>query len=129
MDLIKFTQEQQAKMLKCFGDSFVEALASRLDYYVKRWQLFDFSLIEYYSWNCLFICRSRNYGGCVLKIFGSGKETYINEVRVLNEVKGNRRYVQVYEIDEERGALLLERVNPGETDNVHTHEDLLQEDF
>lgn len=115
MELIKFTKEQQEKMVKCFGDSFVEALPSRLDYYAKRWQLSDFSLIEYYSWNCLLNCRSEKHGDCVLKIFSGGKDIYINETRVLIETERNRQYVRAYEIDEEQGALLLERVTPGTT--------------
>lgn len=115
MNLITFTQEQQTKMEKCFGRSFVESLPSRLDYYAKRWRLSDFSLIEYYSWNCLLNCRSENHGDCVLKIFSGGKDIYMNEIRVLLETKGNSRYVQAYEIDEEGGALLLERIKPGTT--------------
>lgn len=115
MELIIFTEEQNKKMVKCFGDSFVEALPSRLGFYAKRWQLFDFSLIEYYSWNCLLTCRSEKHGDCVLKIFSGGKDIYINEIRVLMDVKGNSRYVRTHEIDEEEGALLLERVHPGTT--------------
>ncbi|MDD4494290.1 MAG: aminoglycoside phosphotransferase family protein [Eubacteriales bacterium] len=115
MDLILLTKEQHEKMIKCFGSNFVEALPSRLDYYAKQWNLSDFSLIEYYSWNCLLNCRSENHGDCVLKIFSGGKDIYINEIKVLIETKGNRRYVQAYKIDDERGALLLERVTPGTT--------------
>ncbi|MDD2361836.1 MAG: aminoglycoside phosphotransferase family protein [Eubacteriales bacterium] len=115
MELIKFTQEQQSKMVKCFGSDFVEALPSKLDDYAGRWQLSDLSLIEYYSNNCLLTCRSEVYGDCVLKIFGCGKDIYIHEIRVLKEVNGTHQYVRAYEIDEERGALLLERVIPGET--------------
>jgi streptomycin 6-kinase len=114
-NLIQFTYEQQSKMINCFGDSFVKALSSRLDHYAERWKLSNLSLIEYYSVNCLFTCRSEIYGDCVLKIFGCEYEWYIGEIKVLTELKGNRRYVQAYEIDEERGALLLERISPGKT--------------
>lgn len=115
MNLILFTQEQYTKMLQCFGNEFVDVLPSKLDFYEKQWQLSDFSLIEYYSWNCLLNCRSEKHGNCVLKIFSGGQDIYMNEVRVLIEVKGTRRYAQVFEIDDEHGALLLERVTPGTT--------------
>ena len=115
LELIKFTDEQKSKLLRCFGGSFVEALPSRLEYYAKLWKLSDFSLIEYYSWYCLFICHSKKHGDCVLKVCGGGKDVYINEIRFFAEVKENRRYVKAYEVDEECGALLLQRVIPGTT--------------
>ena len=113
--MIAFTQEQHNIMLQCFGESFMNELPAKLEFFAKQWQLNDFSLIEYYSVNCLFYCRSEKYGDCVLKVFGCDYQWYIDEINVLNEFEGNRRYVQAHECNKELGALLLERISPGET--------------
>ncbi|MCL2046985.1 MAG: aminoglycoside phosphotransferase family protein [Oscillospiraceae bacterium] len=113
--MIVFTQEQHNNMLQCFGESFVNKLPTKLEFFAKQWELSDFSLIEYYSVNCLFYCQSEEYGDCVLKVFGCDYHWYIDEINVLNEFKGNRRYVQAHECNKELGALLLERISPGET--------------
>lgn len=115
MPLIRFTPKQRAKMLRCFGKEFMKALPTKIANYAAQWRLSDFALIEYYSWNCLLSCRSEIHGDCVLKIFSGGSDYYLHEVRTLAEQSENCRYVQVYERDEECGALLLERVCPGTT--------------
>jgi streptomycin 6-kinase len=102
-------------MVKCFGQSFTDALPERLAHYAERWVLKDFTLIEYFSVNCLFLCCSEKFGDCVLKIFGCSYEWYIDEIRALRELKGQHRYVRAYEYDEEHGALLLECIHPGTT--------------
>jgi streptomycin 6-kinase len=113
MDAISFTEEQYINMSKCFGREFVQGLPSRLEDYAERWQLSDLKLIEYYSVNCLFSCRSDLYGDCVLKIFGCGYEFYIDEIKILTGLEGRYGYVRAYGCDEEHGALLLERIVPG----------------
>jgi len=112
---VTFTPAQQAEMLQCFGKPFMDALPARLADYAKRWGLAKFSFIEYYSVNCLFLCRSEKHGSCVLKIFGCDYAWYIGEFRMLCELNGKCGYVGVYEHDEEGGALLLERIEPGIT--------------
>ena len=113
--MITFTQEQQKNLLECFGESFSKELPVKLAYFAKKWQLDDFSFIEYYSVNCLFICRSTKYGNCVLKIFGCEYEWYIIEIFALNEYDGKCKYVKAHEFDTELGAILLERIVPGVT--------------
>ena len=115
MFMVMFTNDQMEKMLECFGSDFLETLPEKLDTVAQKWQLDDLLFIEYYSVNCLFTCVSKHYGDCVLKVFGTSHEWYIDEIRALNESKGNLRYVQTYECDEELGALLLERIFPGVT--------------
>jgi streptomycin 6-kinase len=115
MKLIEFTQEQQKNMARCFGGKFLETLPAQLADYANLWQLSDFSLIEYYSNNCLLTCRSTRCGDCVLKIYGREYEGNVYEARFLAAVKGNGQYVQAYEIDEKGGAVLPERIQPGTT--------------
>jgi len=110
-----FTPKQREEMVQCFGASFTDSLHVRLVSYAERWRLTNITLIEYYSVNCLFTCYSEHYGDCVLKIFGADYEWYIGEIRALREFNGQCRYVRAYEYDEELGALLLERIQPGTT--------------
>lgn len=110
---INFTSKQQEDLLQCFGKPFVDALPARLRGYADAWGLTGFSLIEYYSVNCLFFCHSTKYGECVLKIFGCEYEWYIGEIQMLGEVNGEHGYVRAYECDEENGAILLQRIFPG----------------
>jgi len=110
---ISFTEDQHTKMQNCFGESFIRALPVKISKYASEWQLQDFSLIEYYSVNCLFTCSSKRYGDCVLKIFGCEYKWYISEINALITVDKNSHYVKVYECDEKNGALLLERIKPG----------------
>ena len=110
-----FTPKQREEMVQCFGELFTDSLRVRLAGYSERWRLTNITLIEYYSVNCLFTCYSEHYGDCVLKIFGAGYEWYIGEIRALREFNGQCRYVRAFEYDEELGALLLERIQPGTT--------------
>ena len=113
MYIFTLSNEQTKKINKNFGKDFVQSLPEKLAIYIKKWRLNNFSLIEYYSNNCLLMCESSRYGECVIKIFPSGYEYYINEARSLAEVSGKCGYVKVYEYDEEHSVLLLERISPG----------------
>ncbi|WP_037585560.1 aminoglycoside phosphotransferase family protein [Stenoxybacter acetivorans] len=108
-----FTPKQLQDITDNFGQTFADALPVRLHGYAQQWRLSQFIFIEYYSVNCLFICRSELHGNCVLKIFGGEFKWYIGEIRALREFGGNCGYVRAFECDEKNGALLLEQIVPG----------------
>lgn len=111
----EFDPKHRDEITKCFGYAFMDALPKSLADYSERWGLSEFRLVEYYSVNCLFYCKSAEHGDCVLKIFGCEYKWFIDEICVIRELDGKYRYVRAYESDEGQGALLLERIKPGTT--------------
>lgn len=99
------------KIISHFGSEFYSRMIYKLARYSKKWELYDFEQIDYYSVNCIFKCRSKMHGDCVLKIGEPCKETK-TEYETLVEYNGNW-FCRVYEADIDNGVFLIERIIPG----------------
>jgi len=104
-------QNEIVQIREYFGQVFLEKLERDLAVYTACWQLSELSLIDYFSVNCLFLCRSQIYGDAVLKIGNPCRETFA-EIAMLREYGGGR-FCRLYEADPENGVLLLEQIRPG----------------
>ena len=108
-----FRWDEKDKLIDRFGADFFARLCAMLDKYTPAWGLTDISLIDYFSANALFTCRSAMYGDCVLKICVPWPEV-LGELYALREYDG-RGFCKLYEVDFDDFVLLVERIVPGET--------------
>lgn len=99
------------KIISHFGYEFYRKLLHKLNKYSMMWELENFEQIDYYSVNCVFICKSKKYGACILKIGEPCNETK-TEYKTLVEYEGTW-FCRVYEADIDNGVLLIERIIPG----------------
>lgn len=94
-----------------FGQAFYEKVIRDLSFYAKKWKLEIESCIDYYSVNCIFICRSALFGPAVLKIGNPSREVR-TEANLLKEYNGGR-FCKMYDCDLENGVILEEYIYPG----------------
>jgi len=105
-----FTADERAKITTNFDAGFLEKLLRNLEFYAEKWSLEVLSVVDYFSVNCIFLCRSAEHGGAALKI---GELFDVsNETKILREYDGGR-FVRVLEADEPNNVILLERIVPG----------------
>lgn len=109
--VFQFSQHEAHQITKHFGRAFYEKACGNLRLYSNKWKLDIEEMIDYYSVNCIFICRSEQYGPAVLKIGGPGAEAR-TEANFLKEYNGGR-FCKMYKCDADNGILLEERVTPG----------------
>lgn len=107
-----FTAEDIANITREFGQDFYEKVQNDLKKYCSRWRLHGLRLVQYFSVNCIFLCESERYGGCVLKICDNSPEWYMREYSALLEYNG-RRHCRVFDADLDNGILLIEQILPG----------------
>jgi streptomycin 6-kinase len=107
-----FSADEQAVIAREFGADFYEHMKETLELCAEKWHLSVSSLLPYFSVNCVFTCRSAQYGDAVLKI-GRKPAEAVTEAGVLTEYNG-RRFCKLYEFDRTNGALLIERLSPGQ---------------
>ena len=111
------TEQQKEKMIECWGNGFYLKLLQHFDLYVEKWKLSDFQFSGFYWHHVIFFCKSELYGNCVLKIYDD--DELVREYNALQEynANGKHRYVKAlgYEHgDNTNGAMLIERISPGE---------------
>lgn len=109
--IFEFTPHQQQKILARFGADMLAHVRKNLAVACERWGLTSLSLVDYFSVNCIFLCRSEQFGAAVLKIGRPCREVNI-EVSFLNEYAGGP-FCRVYASDVPNGVILLERILPG----------------
>jgi streptomycin 6-kinase len=68
-------------------------------------------LIDYFSINCIFICKSDYFGDTILKIGNPCREIF-TEYSTLKEYNG-KYFCKVYDSDIENGIILEELIKPG----------------
>jgi len=107
-----FTEIDIKNITKAFGEEFYAGLADALEKYCGIWNLKILSLVDYFSVNCIFICESRKFGDCVLKVSSNSTEELTAEYNTLIEYQG-RHHCEVYAADLANGVILLEKITPG----------------
>jgi len=107
----RFSQNETNNILKHFGQVFYDRVVNCLEVYSIKWKLDIEEFIDYYSVNCIFICRSEIYGPAVLKI-GNPSNEVCTEVNLLKEYNGSC-FCRVFDWDVDNGVILEERINPG----------------
>lgn len=103
--------EEKEKIISHFGRPFLLHTEKCLAAYAGVWGLSGFSLVDYFSVNCIFLCKAEKWGNAVLKIGAPAPETQ-NELNALLAYNG-APFCKVYEQDAAGGLLLLERIQPG----------------
>lgn len=106
-----FSPNETKKLVDRFGQDFYEKVQEDIEYYAKKWKLEILQLIDYFSVNCIFICRSEGFGNAILKI-GKPCREVLTEFNTLLEYKG-RRFCKVFDSDIDNGVILEELIVPG----------------
>lgn len=107
----ELTKNEIQNIRGLFGASFYENLLADIQKYKQMWNLEALEMVDYYSVNCIFRCRSKQFGDVVLKIGKPCKET-ITEYNTLLEYNG-KQFCRVIDADIERGVILEEEIKPG----------------
>lgn len=106
-----FSENEQTNIIDHYGQQFYEKLTNDLVTYSIKWELEVLQFIDYYSVNCIFICRSKKYGDAILKIGTPCKEVF-TEVNCLKEYNGSR-FCQIYDSEIDNGIILEQYIMPG----------------
>lgn len=104
-------QNEARKIKDHYGAAFYDKVLRDIETYSKKWNLEILQMVDYYSVNCIFECRSEHFGDAILKICNPGKEVF-TEFNTLLEYDG-KRFCRVYISDVENGIILEERIHPG----------------
>lgn len=107
----RFSKDEADAIVEHFGQAFYEKVMSDLELYANKWKLEIERFVDYYSVNCIFICRSELFGPAVLKIGRPWNEVR-TEVNLLREYGGGR-FCSVFDWDLEHGVILEEYIHPG----------------
>jgi len=111
------TETQKDRIIENWGNGFYEKVLENFDLYSKKWKLIDFEFYYDYGWHHVtFFCKSEIYGDCVLKIYDD--DELVCEYNALLECNAHGKcYVKPFGYepgDHSNGAMLIERVFPGE---------------
>jgi thiamine kinase-like enzyme len=106
------SQEESKKIKEYYGQAFYEKVCNDIQTYSQKWNIEIVKMIDYYSVNCIFICKSQLFGDAVLKICKQPLSQVITEVSTLSEYKG-RRYCRLFNSDIDNGIILEECIKPG----------------
>ena len=106
-----FSKTESENIIGHFGQDFYQRLLNNIEVYSDKWNLEIVSLVDYFSVNCVFICRSKEFGDTVLKIGLPYKEVF-TEVQVLKDYSG-KYYCNIFDSDAENGVILEECIQPG----------------
>ncbi len=106
-----FSDLEVQKITARFGAEFFDQLKLKLPYYLKKWQISEVTLIDYFSVNCVFKGVSAEYGKVIMKIGKPSKETY-TEYHALADYRG-RGFCRAYQADLNEGVILLACIEPG----------------
>jgi AraC-like DNA-binding protein len=111
----KFTEQQKEKIINHGGNGFYLQILQALEVFPEKWKLSELNCNdENYFQSIIFFCKSEQYGDCVLKLYDADEIEV--EYNFLREYNGGN-YVKAFEydtVDKTVGAILLERVYPGE---------------
>ena len=103
---------ESKKIIEYFGDEFYKKVLNYLEIYSEKWKLNILRLVDYYSINCIFLCRSEIYGDTVLKISDNTHEDFMSEYNVLREYNG-KSFCKLFACDTENKVMLIQRIIPG----------------
>ena len=103
-----FIETQQNEIIEKFGNEKFSDLLDRIDSYSQKWGLFDFEYATTSTYNVLLFCTSKQYGDCVLKLYGE-----MFEYNAYSEYSNSERFCKLYEFDIETRVMLIERIIPG----------------
>lgn len=109
--IYNFNEFESQKIIKHFGRTFFDKVQSDINFYSNKWAIEILELVDYFSVNCIFKCRSKKFGDAVLKINRSCREVF-TEFNTLLEYKG-KRFCNVFDSDIENGIILEECIHPG----------------
>jgi streptomycin 6-kinase len=104
----------EEKVLRTFhdkGKAWLEELPGLLEEYTGRWQLTNCRVAENLSIQFICFAQSPKYGEVVLKTGVPHLEVFTGMDAL--ELYSGRYVCRLYEMDREKGALLLERIIPG----------------
>ena len=113
--MVSYPTAFKTHILKLYGQdggNWLKALPGLRNSLLERWVLEDTSPINQLSYNYLEYAHSPEYGPVVLKIGFPNRELF-TEIQALEVYQGLGGAVRLLDCDLDRGALLLERVNPG----------------
>ncbi|MDF2543644.1 MAG: aminoglycoside resistance protein [Herbinix sp.] len=106
-----FSFEETDKIINHFGQQYYEKIKKDLEVYSHKWKLEIVQLVDYFSVNCIFICKSDDFGNAILKI-GNQNNEILTEYNTLKEYDG-KHFCKVYASDLENGIILEELIKPG----------------
>ena len=110
-----FTEQQKDKIIAHGGKGFYLQILQAVEICKEKWELSELNFNEKdYFQSVIFFCKSGQYGDCVLKIYDDDEIAV--EYNALREYNGGH-YVKAFEydtVDKTVGAILLERIEPGE---------------
>lgn len=106
-----FSPNEIKKIIDRFGKDFYKKVLEDIEFYAIKWKLEIIQLVDYFSVNCIFICKSECFEGAILKICKPCKEV-LTEFNTLCEYNG-RRFCKVFDSDIDNGAILEELIQPG----------------
>ncbi len=113
------------KIKNQFGDqgaNWLAELPEILNQCIKKWRLSNCKLVDDLSFNLVVLASSDQYGEVVLKI---GVPHFHLDTEMEAIPLFNSSYIcQCYDLDKDLGAMLLERIRPGE--NLTSLDDLHQ---
>ena len=116
MNIPKFFKEKIIRVFGQKGHKWLSELPDIIDKSKKKWSLSNLSVVEDLSFNFICTAKSSIYGDVVLKI-GIPNTEFFTEVNALSNFKDDM-ICKIYDYDKEYGAILLERIIPG--DNLLT---------
>lgn len=102
------------KILRIFredGEAWLKKLPDLLEEFIQKWQLTDCQIEENLSVHYICYAYSPKYGEVVLKTGVPHLELY-SGMDALHQYAGNHACM-LYEMDREKGVMLLERILPG----------------
>lgn len=106
-----FDKSETNNIIENFGQAFYEKVKRDLDTYSKKWKLEILKMVDYYSANSIFICKSQLFGDAILKICNPSRYV-LTEVNTLREYNGGK-FCRVFDSDIKNGIILEERIKPG----------------
>ncbi len=116
MNIPEFFKEKTIRVFGQKGHKWLSDLPDIVDKCKQKWNLSNLFIVEDLSFNFICTAKSSIYGDVVLKI-GIPNTEFFNEVNALSYFKDDM-ICQLYDYDKEYGAILLERIIPG--DNLLT---------
>lgn len=116
MNIPEFFKEKIIRVFGQKGHKWLNELPDIVNKCEQKWNLTNLFILKDLSYNFICTAKSSIYGDVVLKI-GIPSSEFMTELKALSNFKDDL-ICQVYDYDRECGAILLERIIPG--DNLLT---------
>lgn len=94
-----------------YGEKWLDGLQEKVNRAIQKWRLTEFSTSDKLTYNFIGCAKSPDYGDIILKIGLIPKE-FLIEAKTLTIFNGCN-VCKCFDMDEEIGAMLLERILPG----------------